>query len=270
MFPRAVTLFLVATAVGCGGATASHGDDASGGTGGDASGGTSSNTTSTSAGGTNNTTGSTPNCPSLPCGGLSCPDGQLTVPPGACCPVCSCSLAECEPLDCPSGRTLTPAGACCPQCAEAQCEGVVCEGPTTCDSNSTFSRPAGACCAACLQLPGVGCALVACPEDLECPSGYVAGDLVGGCCYECLPDPLYCFDSGDCVLANRPRTCCGCEEAISTRALEDDPCWVPAGEPWDIPAECYPEVTCDALCGECPDPGEVACVDYRCTQIVPQ
>jgi hypothetical protein len=95
----------------------------------------------------------------------------------------------------------------------------------------------------------------------------VAGDKAGGCCYECLPDPLYCVDSADCVIADRPRSCCGCAEVISTRALADDPCWTPVDEPRDIPEECYPEVICDALCDACPDPGEAACVYNRCTQV---
>lgn len=277
MFRRSVTFLLVVTAVGCGGTTELQEGDGSGGTGGSgASGGTSSNTSTTSGSisavatnGVANTTGGL-DCSGFECGGLPCPDGELIVPPGECCPVCVCTGGECEPLDCPSERVVTPAGACCSECAHLQCEGVVCDGPTECGAGSSFSRPAGACCAACLQPPdAVACSLIGCPEQPQyCPPGYVAGDLAGGCCYECLPDPLYCVADTDCALANRPRTCCGCEEVISTRALDDDPCWVPVGEPWDIPEECYPDFTCDAVCGACPDPGGVVCENNRCTQIL--
>ncbi|HEY6728827.1 MAG TPA: hypothetical protein VI197_32675, partial [Polyangiaceae bacterium] len=94
----------------------------------------------------------------------------------------------------------------------------------------------------------------------------VRGDLMGGCCYECLPDPLFCEQNADCVLADRPHECCGCPEVISRRALDDDACWYSLAEPRTIPPECYPEFTCDALCGACPDSGSAVCVDNRCTQ----
>lgn len=287
MLHRAVTLLLVAAAVGCGGATelkgqadGSGGSDSggSGSTGGDGSGGatsggnTSSTSVSTSATATNGVTSTTGDiCIGLDCAFPACPDGELIVPPAECCPVCSCSLVECEPLNCPSDRTVTPAGACCPVCADAGCEGVVCEGPTECDAGYVFSRPDGACCGSCVPGPeGVLCPDIPCPPEPSCALGYIAGQAVGACCSQCLPDPLYCADSRDCVLADRPRSCCGCPEVISTRALDDDPCWSPVGMPRDIPEECYPDAICDAFCGACPDPGEAVCQNNRCVQIVPQ
>lgn len=264
MLYRAVTLLLVATAVGCGGATAPHGDGGTGGngdTGGNASvssGGARSNISS----GVSNTTGAIIDC-IVP----ECPDGEYVVPPGEVCAVCSCSLTECEPLNCPPEWTRTPPGACCPQCADSGCEALVCEGPTECYDGYVFSRPDGACCGACVPGPdGPACLEQACAAELDCPLGFTRGDLAGGCCYECLPDPLYCEDAGDCVLADRPRSCCGCPEVISTRALDDDPCWSPVGMPRDIPDECYPAVICDAFCGACPNVGEVVCRNNRCQE----
>ena len=168
-----------------------------------------------------------------------------------------------------TGGNCSSVGTCCSECADLQCNGVVCDGPTACEAGYVFKRPDGACCADCVPDPET----VVCADDGECllevhcALGYVAGDLVGGCCDDCLPDPLYCLEDSDCTLANRPRTCCGCDEVISTRALDDDPCWVPVGEPRDIPEECYSEATCDAPCGACPEAGPVACVGYRCRQL---
>jgi hypothetical protein len=70
-------------------------------------------------------------------------------------------------------------------------------------------------------------------------------------------------------MADRPRACCGCAEAISKRALDDDACWTPVTDPRPIPEECYPDVTCDRLC-ECPVPGTAICVENRCIEVFPQ
>ena len=159
-------------------------------------------------------------------------------------------------------------GACCEQCADAVCAGVLCDAPTECGNGETWERPNGACCAACVpEEPGtVGCVDIACPLDMVCAAGYIRGDLVGGCCYQCLPDPLFCKADDDCVLADRPRDCCGCPEVISTRALDDDACWYAVDDPRPIPEECYPDAYCDAVCGACPDYGQALCLQNRCVE----
>jgi hypothetical protein len=117
--------------------------------------------------------------------------------------------------------------------------------------------------------PGeVSCIELACPEP-NCPAGYVPGDALGGCCHDCVPDPLYCASDADCVVADRPRGCCGCAEAISVRALDDDPCWFTLDNPRQIPEDCYPEAYCDAVCGACLEISGPACIDNRCTTLTP-
>lgn len=300
MLQRAVSVLILALTIGCGGATELGGSsdaDASGGAGGTAAGGaggtsggsgpttagttggsgptTAGTTGGTSAGGNasanasaTNTTGL--NCGKIECGGLPCPDGRWVTLPGDCCPVCVCDQVECEPLDCPSGETVTPLGSCCAECAAPLlCEGVMCDAPTECPTGYSYERPDGACCAACLpdDPANVACPEIECPDDKTCAAGYTRGDLVGGCCHQCLPDPLYCDDNTDCVIADRPRPCCGCPEVMSTRALDDDPCWSNVDEPRSIPDECYPDQYCDALCGACPDRGQIECVQNRCVEV---
>ncbi|HEU5073574.1 MAG TPA: hypothetical protein VFU02_05365 [Polyangiaceae bacterium] len=280
---RVIPMCMVALSVGCGGATELNDNGAGndgGGTGGSGTGGTSNGTTS--GGGTTSFTTATTatnatvtgtsttgvHCADVECGGLPCPDGEWQTLPGECCPVCVCPAVSCEPVSCPNGRIETPPGYCCPQCVEELCSDVLCDGPSECGEGRTFTRPAGACCAGCMpDEPGsVACVEIACPPDDNCAKGYVPGDRMGGCCYECLPDPLYCEQNADCVIADRPRTCCGCPEVISKRALEDDACWSPVSDPRPIPEECYPDVICDAVCGACAEPGVAVCVDNRCIE----
>lgn len=167
----------------------------------------------------------------------------------------------------PTTAGTTPGGGGTGVTASA-CSGVECTGRTECPDGRTYGRPDGACCAGCIPDEPAPCPEIACPPGNDCPKGYVRGDYVGGCCSECLPDPAYCEFHEECVMANRPRTCCGCAEAISKRALDDNACWTPVTDPRPIPEECYPDVTCDALC-ECPAPGVAICVDYRCIEVFP-
>lgn len=278
---------MAALSVGCGGATELNdigADSDAGGTG-----GTGGSRSTSGAGGTSNavtsgggntsvstlstatmtaTSTTSPNCTGIECGGLPCHEGSWETLPGECCPVCMCAEILCDPPVCPNGRIETPPGYCCPQCVEELCSNVHCDGPSECGEGRTFTRPSGACCAGCMpDEPGtVGCVEIACPADDNCAKGYVPGDRMGGCCYECLPDPLYCEEDADCVIADRPRTCCGCPEVISKRALDDDACWSPLSDPRPIPEECYPDVICDAVCGACAEPGLVACIDNRCIE----
>jgi hypothetical protein len=140
-----------------------------------------------------------------------------------------------------------------------------------CGEGYELSQPEGACCKGCVPKPGgVACREIACPPDDVCPPGYVRGDLVGGCCYDCVPDPLFCNDANDCVTADRPRSCCGCPEAISRRMYDADECWSDVQAPRMIPQSCYPQVTCDAVCGMCPPPGPLLCANHRCALAQPK
>jgi hypothetical protein len=132
---------------------------------------------------------------------------------------------------------------------------------------SKLGQPLGACCAGCIPDPGgVTCLEIACP-DTACPLGYVRGDVLGGCCTSCLPDPLFCSDSSECVIADRPRPCCGCPEAINMRQYSADQCWSAANQPRTIPQSCQPQVVCDAVCGLCEGGGDAICSNHRCTQM---
>ena len=244
----------------CGGSMFSRGDDgeggasnigASGNLGGSSStsgkpskAGSSSRAGSSALGGTNGTAGATSmgggvNCEAVDCAYPVCSDGQMPI---------------------------TPAGQCCPSCPPPQlgCESVECQPVMGCPSGYVLSQPAGACCQGCVPQPGgVVCPKIACPHSV-CPLGYVGGSLVGGCCTECVPDALFCNDDRDCVIADKPRKCCGCPEIINRRQYAVEPCWSDVTAPRMIPQSCYPQVTCDAICGACPPSPNVACQNNRC------
>lgn len=151
-------ILIAALAVGCGGTTELNGDgdtNGSGGTGDTGGGGTGPTTIGTTSGTTtvSSTTASSttgPNCAGLDCAFEECPDGRLEVPPGQCCPVCTCENVECELPVCPSGQTVIPEGHCCPQCVDLSCSGVMCGAQTDCPDGRSWTRPDGACCAGCM------------------------------------------------------------------------------------------------------------------------
>jgi hypothetical protein len=186
----------------------------------------------------------------------------------------NCQLVDCAYPVCEDGQEpVTKPGQCCPTCPPplTGCEGVMCLPVAECGEGYELKRPEGACCEGCVPKPGgVGCLEIACPPDKTCPAGYVRGDLVGGCCYDCVPDPQYCRDVADCVVADRPRPCCGCPEAISQRQYAADECWSDVNAPRMIPMECYPQMTCDAVCGACPEPGPLLCASHRCALGMPK
>lgn len=185
--------------------------------------------------------GGQPNCTLLPCALPICTDGQ---------------------------KPITPAGECCPSCPppQASCDNVMCQPVMNCPAGYKLEQPLGACCAGCVPpAGGVACPKIACPDD-TCPLGYLRGDLLGGCCTECLPDPLFCNANDECVMADRPRPCCGCPEVISRRAYGADACWSDLNEPRTPPVSCYPQQICDAICNACPLPGAAQCVNHRCAE----
>jgi hypothetical protein len=148
----------------------------------------------------------------------------------------------------------------------SSCEDVTCRSiEEECTDGYELGHPPGACCAACMPKPGgVYCNEIGCLST-RCPVGYVRGDRVGGCCYDCFPDPLYCREDADCVLADKPRACCGCAEAITRRQFEAEPCWSQVGSPRSVPPTCYPTATCDAVCAPCSAVGLAAvCSQNRC------
>jgi hypothetical protein len=198
-----------------------------------------------------------------------CGHGVLLVPAGECCPVCACTGALCVAVTCDGGaEPIYEPGNCCPTCPAPSCAGVQCEPLSPCAEGYAYGKAPGACCAGCLPDPnGVLCAEIICREPM-CPAGYVSGEVQGACCDDCVPDPLYCNTDADCTIADKPRSCCGCPEAVSTRLLADDPCWFAIDTPRDLPSECYPDAICDAFCGACPAPGVASCVDHRCTELL--
>lgn len=247
-FPTLILAFVI----GCGGSVLKNDDDGSGAkaSGGSASAGKSSGGGSskagTSSGGAGSTGGSVsgggagPNCEAVDCAAVDCSDDYVSVlAPGACCPTCQPKLGGCE--------------------------NVTCEPVKDCGPGYAFTQPAGACCAGCFPSgTGTACTDIAC-LDPKCPLGYVPGEIYGGCCYDCVPDPLFCETPDDCVLADKPRSCCGCPEAITLRQYQAEPCWSASSEPRMIPQSCYPQAICDAICGPCEDAGAATCIDHRCT-----
>ncbi|MDF3071088.1 MAG: hypothetical protein K0R38_6689 [Polyangiaceae bacterium] len=180
----------------------------------------------------------------------------------------TCTTVECEPPACRKDEisVLRP-GDCCETCQPAAggCEDVKCQPVEPCGEGYELAQPAGACCVGCIPKPGfVACVNITCPPA-RCPLGYVRGDLLGGCCYDCVPDPLYCRDGNDCLVADRPRECCGCPEAITRRQYDAEACWSELRAPRPRPATCYPQVTCDAVCGPCePQSDYPDCEENRC------
>lgn len=218
------------------GKTSAGGSGSSGGS--SSVGGTRPTAGTTSTGGSS--TGGSMGCQAVDCAYPLCSDGQMPVTkPGQCCPTCPPPLQG---------------------CANVKCQPVM-----ACPAGYVIGQPPGACCEGCVPQGGVACVDIACPPS-ACPLGYVGGDAVGGCCTDCVPDRLFCNDDSECVIADRPRSCCGCPEPVTRREYDADACWSDVDMPRPIPKACYPQVTCDALCGACPPPLNAVCSNHRCQQ----
>lgn len=182
----------------------------------------------------------------------------------------NCALVDCAYPACVDGQVpVTPPGECCPICPPPRsgCSNVKCQPVMGCPGGYVLSQPPGACCQGCVPQPGgIACPEIACPQSL-CPLGYIRGDQVGGCCTECVPDALFCNDNSECVIADRPRSCCGCPQPITRREYAADACWSDVHQPRPIPQDCYPQVVCDAICGACPSPLSAGCQNHRCAQV---
>lgn len=243
----------------CGGTVRSRGDDGEGGV--------SNNGASANLGGSSSTSGqsskagSSSRAGSSALGGTNGTAGAIGMGGGVNCEAVDCPYPACSDGQMP----ITPAGLCCPICPPPLgCQKVECQPVMGCPSGYVLSQPAGACCQGCVPQPGgVACPKVACPHSV-CPLGYVNGSLVGGCCTECVPDALFCNDDRDCVVADKPRSCCGCPEIISRRQYDAEVCWSDVDMPRMIPQSCYPQLVCDAVCGPCPAPPRVNCDTHRC------
>jgi hypothetical protein len=179
----------------------------------------------------------------------------------------TCGAVDCALVDCGEGEVpvLRP-GNCCTTCEPRAggCENVTCEPVEACGEDYELTQPPGACCVGCMPKSVTFCNEIECLVS-NCAPGYIPEDRLGGCGCDCVPDPLYCRDDTDCVMADKPRACCGCPEAITWRQYEVEPCWSEVGSPRPLPPACKPEVTCDAICAACPNFGEVAdCSEHRC------
>ncbi len=260
---RAVGFWSLLLASACGGSSFQGSESGQGGASSSGKAGSASSGGSSSAGGTSP-------CATARCAAPACTQGTLVTAAGECCPTCSCELIDCAYPVCSDGATpVVQPGDCCPSCPVpvTACKGVECQPPSPCADGYVYERPAGACCSGCVPASGpIPCLKIFCAEP-QCPTGYVPGDQAGACCYDCVPDPNYCVADRDCIIADRPRPCCGCPEAISNRLYEEDACWSTAASPRPIPKQCYPDFTCDALCGPCAEPGAAKCVEGRCTEV---
>ena len=253
---------LVAFVAACGGTVFSRGDD---GEGGSSNTGASGNLGgSSSVSGKPSKAGSSSRAGSSAIGGTNGSAGAISMGGGT-----NCEAVDCADPVCSNGQMpVTPAGQCCPICPPPQlgCQNVECQPVMGCPSGYTLSQPAGACCQGCVPQPGgVACPEIACPHSL-CPLGYVRGDLVGGCCTECVPDALFCNDDSECLIADKPRSCCGCPEVMTTRQYDAEPRWSDVAMPRKIPESCYPQLMCDAICSPCPPPLNAVCQNHRCVE----
>jgi hypothetical protein len=254
---RGFTLLVcVAWLGGCGGSTF-QGDDADGGAG---SGGSPSGGSPSGGGSGVSGTGGGPGS-----GGVSGSGGSAP-----------CLDIPCPDVDCVTGshQEARP-GECCPSCVpdkspHPSCATVVCEPPpSSCRPDYVVGRAPGACCTSCVPIgtatPPPECQLLDCATPPLCPAGYYNAPPSLDCCGRCMPDPLYCRENRDCVIADRPRSCCGCPELISVREYEEDACWSDVAAPRPIPSSCYPEAVCGAICGACALPFGAYCgTDNRC------
>ncbi len=261
---------VVAFAVACGGTVFSQNDD-------DGGGGSANTGASSSPGGSTSTSGKPTKAGSSATGGSVGAGGSVgkagssstggSVSVGG---AVNCDAVDCAFPVCADGQTpITIAGTCCPTCPPPQlgCSNVMCKSVAAgCSAGYVVGQPAGACCQGCVPGPmGVMCPKIACSES-TCPLGYVRGDLVGGCCTECVPDALFCNDDSECVVADRPRPCCGCPEAISVREYDADQCWSDVVKPRPVPKSCEPQFFCDAICAACAPPLSPVCRSHRCVQ----
>jgi hypothetical protein len=254
---------LAGLALACGGSVFSRGNDDGGAAGAGASASTGGQGVGGPSGGSTSKAGAAVSGGSAPIAGSIGVAGSVAAGGAPTCADIACAL----PLCADGAKPVTLPGACCPSCPGPKqgCEDVKCEPVGECADGYVLSFPAGACCPGCLpkEPASVACIEIACPQT-PCQPGYVRGDVLGACCHECLPDPLYCTSASDCVMADKPRSCCGCPEAITRRQFDGEPCWSEVGKPRMVPQSCYPQVTCDALCGACPEPEPVACRGQRC------
>jgi hypothetical protein len=251
---------------GATGGNAARGGNGTGASGGNGATGATGTGGGTSAGGSaGNSTGGR-DCVPLPCPYPACPDGIIVQDDPCGCPRCDCSSVTCPTLDCPPQRVTREFGACCASCAKApSCDGVACEDRPSggCGEAASWQQKPGACCSQCLGHEPVGCPEIACSPQ-TCAPGYVQGDLVGGCCFQCSPDPWFCRGDSDCMIAERPATCCECAGAISIRMYEEDRCWFDPRAPRELPPECNPGTMCGRVCEPCSIPEKARCIDNRC------
>jgi hypothetical protein len=258
---------LAAFVAACGGAMFSPRDD--GANGGSSSGGKSSQGASSSIAGATAKGGSTSGG-STSVGGTRATAGTTSTAGSGVGGSMNCQAVDCAYPLCSDGQMpVTYPGQCCPTCPPPLqgCANVVCQPVMACPAGYTISQPPGACCEGCVpKQGGVACPEIACPPS-DCPLGYVRGDTVGGCCSDCVPDRLFCNDDSECVVADRPRSCCGCPELVTRREYDADPCWSDVDMPRPIPKACYPEVTCGAICAACPPPLDAVCDNHHCAQI---
>ena len=261
---------LATLAVACGGAVFGHQDDPGVG-GSSTSGGSSSHAGSSASAGKSGSGGASASGGSVGPGGTVGSAGSIgtagsiSMGGGPNCEAVDCAFPLCED----GAMPVTPPGQCCPTCPPPQpsCKDVMCTPVMECGMGYTLAQPPGACCQGCVPNPGgVACPKIAC-GDTTCPLGYVRGDLVGGCCTDCVPDPLFCHDASECVVADRPRPCCGCPEAISTRQYAADACWSALDMPRMIPDSCQPQFVCNVVCQPCAPPGAVSCLNHRCVEM---
>jgi hypothetical protein len=260
---------------GCGGSAFSSSDSDAGGGGTAATGGSISGTGGATGGLTGGGgTGGYDQCARVDCAYPVCPDGvPVVVPEGQCCPICSCELVDCAVPICPPGvGVVTLPGECCPVCERdpaASCSEVTCNTMPTCPDGYAPGSIAGACCPGCVRsdepiVPPV-CTEALCPAP-ECAPGYRSEQLESECCPRCQPDPKYCQEDADCMVATSSRSCCSCPEAISIRQYEQDACWQNSDGQRSVPEACYPPTACtNVLCEPCAPSGLAKCVEHQCT-----
>ncbi len=79
-----------------------------------------------------------------------------------------------------------------------------------------------------------------------------------------------CAAPADCILGERPRTCCGgCAQAMARSFVEEQPCYIPQGAKVLTPDSCQEpncdQVDCPAIA--CAEPVAVDCVGGQCVAL---
>lgn len=183
--------------------------------------------------------------------------------------VMDCSAVTCPLPKCSStSEPVTLLDECCPRCVgiDPSCAEVACTNPQ-CPQGFEPAREPGACCDTCRATPfarGPVCGPITCLVASSCARGYTEAAVEWSCCPLCVPDPNFCRDNNDCVLAEATNECCPCPTSISTRRFLQVSCLSVMGKPVQPAESCASPSACDVACAECQTGNWPICSNGTC------